>query len=202
MKRLKEIVKARLELNSAADSLPLSAEKSPPVVACETEKIVPADSPITLKDKTKAQFAAKNKNLREKKNHSAELQIKEETSAAVKQIEKVVEDIPVFTASLAQIEIWHNDSGYGQWQQFLMKYRLSYFDNGAKFHDKYKLGYNKAAQKGILPLNDSEYLAIPFFNGSPADSEKAVATIEKFRKAEKQSAEWTKKYPAYDIEFC
>ena len=102
-------------------------------------------------------------------------------------------DAEVHSATLAQINDWHNYGGVGYFQKFLMQYGLDWFKPHARcLFTKYRIGFAEGdtggSGRGIFPLDDTHYYEIEFKSGKPVNAELAKKTLLAFKHANKTPA--------------
>ena len=87
------------------------------------------------------------------------------------------EEVEKYSATLAQIEQWHNYGGLTA--QYMLKVcNFGYYD---KIFDKYKIGYDKEGHAATFAIDDSTVYKIffDFSNAAPRDDSEAEKVLRK-----------------------
>ena len=91
-----------------------------------------------------------------------------------------VDDLPIYTATTAEINLWHGFGSKCELQTLLQKYDLGF---GGRDHayDKFKVGYNKEEHYASFAIDETHYYKIQFteYDGEPIDRQAAKKVLEK-----------------------
>lgn len=98
-------------------------------------------------------------------------------------------DIPIFTASPAEIERWHKNCACRWLNDLIAPYDLSFWScrdgGGDKAMHVFKIGWDKEEQFATFALDETHYLRIDFDYDEPRDmdyAKKVLETINHIRK--------------------
>lgn len=94
--------------------------------------------------------------------------------------EKVADDLPIYEATLEEINWWHAFGSMCELQRLLQEYGLG-FGSLDKAYDRFKIGYNEEGHFASFAIDDTHYYKIQFteYDGEPIDRQEAKKVLEK-----------------------
>ena len=91
-----------------------------------------------------------------------------------------VDDLPIYTATTAEINLWHGFGSKCELQDLLQECDLGF---GSRDHayDKFKVGYNQEEHYASFAIDETHYYKIQFteYDGEPIDRQAAKKVLEK-----------------------
>ena len=91
-----------------------------------------------------------------------------------------VDDLPIYTATTAEINLWHGFGSKCELQDLVQECDLGF---GGRDHayDKFKVGYNQEEHYASFAIDDTHYYKIQFteYDGEPIDRQAAKKVLEK-----------------------
>ena len=91
-----------------------------------------------------------------------------------------VDDLPIYTATSAEINLWHGYGSKCELQDLLQECNLGFGSRGDAYN-KFKIGYNVKEHYASFAINETHYYKIQFteYDGEPINRKAAKKVLEK-----------------------
>ena len=93
-----------------------------------------------------------------------------------------VDDLPIYTATSADISLWHGYGSKCELQDLLQECNLGFGSRGDAYN-KFKIGYNVKEHYASFAIDDTHYYKIQFteYDGEPINRKAAKKVLEKIK---------------------
>ena len=93
-----------------------------------------------------------------------------------------VDDLLIYTATSAEINLWHGFGSKCELQDLLQECNLGFGSRGDAYN-KFKIGYNVKEHYASFAIDDTHYYKIQFneYDGEPIDRQAAKKVLEKIK---------------------
>ena len=125
------------------------------------------------------EYSAENEELSKEVARRQQVKIDSKSEAAETSSLLPTEELPIYSATAAQIEYWHACGCNGHLQTLLREYDLDYSNPSAYNH--FKIGLDEARHVATFAIDDTHYYAIEFnkWNSAPVNKTQAREVLEK-----------------------